>query len=221
MNEVVDRVTDAYSRRDDIALAEALEKLKHWMFNLFLILPPTTAMGALQVIRSRIQSILNKICAEAERNSAERLACVAGCVSAFWAYFDSLTNHQETDEANASLSKSDNKALTIRLTLLKCCFTCTGTRSTELVNTAAKFSRASPARVKFHLSRLIQMRLLERHELGRKAVYYRVTRLGESVLARRAEPYQIALFCIDMAACDTKMRAAMRDEIRCTWPTNG
>lgn len=214
----IERICVAYSTRDDESLHQALQEFQIYLMNLVHFVGPCNTMLQTQTIKERLLPILNKISAEAETATNGKLAFVAGFLSAQLDLLESLVSRQETNTADALLSSTDNQTLKVRIMLLKICFTSIGTRSTRLVNLVADTSRVSKGVVKFHLSQLVEMKLLNRIQQGPKVVCYYLTRLGESVVARQCHPYEVGLLCIDIAALDSKMRSAMREEIRRTWP---
>ena len=216
--KAIDKVYAAWSSRDDEALAEALGELSIWAFSQYRLLGPAVVIHQLHGAGTSILGILNNINAQAKDKLPERLAFNAGAMGEIWSYFESIADHQETDAADAQLSCSNDKARGIQIMILKSCFIQQGTRSLELANAVSRVTKASMSLVKFHIKKLVEISLLERTRTGPKNVYYRITRLGEAVLARRCNPHEVALFCIDLAASDMELRAAINDEIKRTWP---
>jgi DNA-binding PadR family transcriptional regulator len=151
---------------------------------------------------------------------ALRVVFLAGFIRAYLDYLDLIADAHEVDSANARLSADGDEhdqADSIRLTILKAAFAHAGARAKELVSVVAQLCVVNESSVKFHIKKLVGMKLIERLELGPKAVSYRITPLGEAVLARRSKPYELALFVINEAAFDAPLRAAIKNEINLTW----
>lgn len=149
------------------------------------------------------------------------MAFVAGFLSAYTDHLRLVANREDVDAANAHLSEAQNgdeQTNMVHMVILKSSFVHAGTLDQELVDSVARYTRAKKSSIRLRMRELIEMRLMEKNSLSRKMVFYRITRLGEAVLARRMKPYEFALFCVDQAASDQKMRAAMADEIKRTWP---
>ena len=122
--------------------------------------------------------------------------------------------------ADAQLSAdrdAHNQAERIGIMILKTAFAYAGVRHKELVGSVVRAADVDESLVKHHVGKLAKLKLIERLQLGPKAVSYRISRLGVEVLARHSQPYELALFIVDQAADDVKLRQAMRDEMHVTW----
>ena len=215
----MEAVYQAYSNRDDAALTEALRLLQRKLIGDVQSLGP--AAVALDLVEHpQLLGILNKIEADTSELQAGPLAFVAGFVSAYCEHLRLLADRDAVDVADAQLSAdrdSREPVDLIRMMVLKITFVQTGARAKEVVSAVARATNVSDSLVKFHIKKLVELKLIERLELGPKAVSYRISRLGEAVLARRSKPYELALFLVDQAVHDKALRAAMEDEIGRTW----
>lgn len=210
----------AYSNRDDVALAEALASLRCKLISDVLANGPAAVVLDLSQHPS-FRDILNKIEAEANVATAGCLAFLAGFFSAYRDYLALMVDRDAVDAADAQLSADRDAHVQVdlvRMIVLKTTFAHSGARAKDLVGAVSCAARVSESSVKFHLRRLAELKLIERLELGPKAVSYRISRLGEAVLARRSKPHELALFLVDQAAHDEALRAAMESEIARTWP---
>jgi DNA-binding Lrp family transcriptional regulator len=212
-------VYQAYSNRDDDALVDALTSLQVQLIRAVQVHGP--AKVALQLSKhNKLTEILNKVAAETSTAPAGRLAFAAGFISAYCDYLKQIVDRHDLEAADAQLSAdsdANDSGDDIRMMILKSAFAYAGARAKELVSGIARAADVSESAVKFHLKKLVKLKLLERIELGPKAVSYRVSRLGEAVLARRSKPHELALFLVDLAAHDKELRAAMKDEMGRTW----
>jgi hypothetical protein len=130
-----------------------------------------------------------------------------------------MVDRDSVDAADARLSADrDAHERVVRMMVLKTTFAYSGTRAKDLVDAVARVANVPESSVKFHLAGLVKLKLIERLKLGPKAVSYRISRLGEAVLARRSKPHELALFLVDQAAHDAALREAMKGEIDRTWP---
>ena len=214
MNNRIEAVYQAYSNRDDEALTEALRLLQRQLIGDVQSLGPSPVALQLQE-HPVLTGILNKTEAETSELQAGRLAFVAGFVSAYCEHLRLIAERGVVDKVNAQLSTDPDSP--IRMMILWTAFVNTGTRAKELVDDVVRATKASSSLVKFHIKRLVELELIERIELGPKAVSYRLSRLGEGVLSRRSKPYELALFIVDQAVHDKALQTAMKDEMRRTW----
>lgn len=210
-------VSNAYSSGSDHALSEALRGLQEQLISRVQTLGP--AAVALELSREQsLTPILNKIEREARVEPRKSVVFLAGFIRAYLDYLEVVVERQEVESADAQLSAGRNERDQVDSVILRTTFAHAGVRATELVSLVARVANVSESSVKFHLKKLAGMRLVEQLKLSRKVVSYRITPLGESVVARRSNPYELALFFIDEAAFDEKLRAAIMQEIESTWP---
>lgn len=216
----VGAIEKAYTNRDNRALLEAFVALQQELVRDVQSLGRVTAMLRLGD-SSILAEILNKTAAETGQTTEGKLAFAAGFLSGFCN--DLLVNKDREDVlvANARLS-SDPKAgkqdHAIRMAILKMAFAHEGVRFTELISTVARIADAGHNTVKYHVKKLMHLKLLDRVQLGKKAVLYRTSPLGESVLVWGSNPHELAEFLVDFAAQNQGMREAMQAEIDRTWP---
>lgn len=213
-------VKEAYSNGDDVVLVKALDAFQRELIgNVRSLGPAAVALESGKL--PELKAILNKIAAEASTQPARRLAFLAGFISAYRDYLDVMVDRDAVNAADAQLS-TDRDARTdverIRIMILKTTFCHAGARHKELVGSVARAADVKEGAVKHHVGKLAELKLIERFELGPKAVSYRISRLGEAVLARRSKPHELALFLVYQAVDDDKLRAAMMDVIKRTWP---
>ncbi|MBK9239274.1 MAG: hypothetical protein IPL75_03210 [Acidobacteria bacterium] len=217
----IEAVHKAYLNRDDTALVAALKSLVHKLIRDVQTLGPAAVSLQLREYRD-LRAIIKKTASEASPTPAGELAYLAGFISAYTDYITLIVDREAVDAAEAKLSADRDPAEPvdlIRMMILKTAFAHSGSRATELVRGVAAAADVSESIVKYHISQLAKMAILEKVTLGPKAVAYRVSPLGEAILARRMRPYELALFLVDEAARDGRLRAAMQDEMRRTWAT--
>jgi DNA-binding MarR family transcriptional regulator len=216
---LIKQVYEAFSLRSDHALSEALSKLQRQLIDEVQTLGPAAVAFQLQGEQTLTQ-ILNRIQADASATPSLHVAFLAGFIRACADYLAVIVDRHEVDAANARLSTDgdeDDQADSIRMMILKAAFAHAGARAKELVSVVARLANVTESSVKFHLKKLVALKLVERLELSPKAVSYRISPLGEAVLARRSKPHELALFVIDEASSDVALRAAIRNEIEIAW----
>jgi DNA-binding MarR family transcriptional regulator len=215
----IDAVYQAYTNSNDGALVEALHSLRHSLVGDAQSLGP--AAVALQLREHRtLTAILNKVEAEIEDVPAGRLGLLVGYINAYCKILTLMADGEAVDSAVAQLSPnrtSQEPVDLIRMIILKTAFARAGARAKEMAIAIERATGVKEGKVKFHLKKLVQMKLIERFELSKKAVSYRISHLGEAVLARRSKPYELAQFLVDQAVYDKELRAAMEGEIGRTW----
>ncbi len=219
MTKIIEKVLKAYSDRNDPELSSALEEFHHQLImSVYAVGPATMALELNS--RPSLIAILNKVAAEGSTEPGKRLAFVAGFLSAYMNHLELVADRDNVAAVNAQLSEvqnRDDQSSLVHLIILKSCFVHAGTLTRELIDGVASFTKAKKNFVGSCIRELFEFGLLERIYQGRRVIAYRITRLGEAVLARRIKPHELALFFVDMAASDEKMRAAMTDEIKRTW----
>jgi len=220
----IEKIKEAYSSGNDEALCKELASFHLLLINQSYLFGPAVVAWQFHSSNSRfLLSILNKIGAVASSGSvAERLAYQAGAVNTYLDYFQDIAKRLKVDEAYVRLFDNQDEPSPVRIMILKMAYSHSGMRTKTLIDTVSRMTRASKSLVENQIRQLLELRLVEKIkwkiETGHIAVYYRITRLGEAVLARHSQPHELALFCVDEAASDAEMRAAMRQEIKDTWP---
>lgn len=224
----IDKVFEAYSGGDDESLCKELRKFLLGLYGRVHCLGVSAVILQLSSVRGRrrLFSILNKIAAEADGRAKPgmRLAYVAGSLTSYLDYFESIVDRQAVDTADAQLSNLPEDKNNLRMMILKSVFSHVGMGSGSLLLMATRIGKISKRTAKTQLRKLLDIGLIEKIllretlEARQGVVHYRITRLGENVLMRRSLPHELALFCIDMAASDPELRAAMKDKIKDTWP---
>lgn len=216
-------IREVYSAGNESALSQALLKFQRQLITQVYAVGPVAVAFKLQKMRPRITPILNKIASQARSEPAKSVSYLAGFVSAYAGYLKLMVDSHDVDLATVHLSDikdNHNNAGLVRMIILKATFTHVRTRTKVLIDLVASTANVSKSLVKICLRKLLEIKLVERITIGRRTVSYRITRLGEAVLARLSQPYELALYQIDEAACDAKLRAKLRDEIERTWPLN-
>lgn len=219
MLNVVDVVYQAYSARDDARLVAALESLKYKLESDVQRLGPTVVTFWLQGYPN-LAGIINKIGKDVNATTHVKLTHLAGYITAYMCILTQMVASKAVDLAETKLSVGRDKKSSVDLItmILKTTLAHSGARATSLIKGVSRSAKVSPRVVKRHVLKLVSLRMLERLNDGSKATVYRTSYLGEEVLARRMKPYEIALFFVDEAARHEGLRAAMKDEIRRTWP---
>lgn len=216
---IMNDVYKAYSSQNAHAFSEALSELRQQLISKVQTHGP--AAVAFELSREQpLHQILNKVEAEASTMPSVFVAFLAGFIRAYVDYLTLIVNRQVVDSADAQLSaERDGNAQvdSVRMMILKAAFTHAGARAKELVSVVARLSKVSESVVKFHLQRLVEINLVDRIELGPKAVSYRISPLGEAVLARRSKPHEFALLFIDEAAFNVELRNTLRKEMEIAW----
>ncbi|MBI5921302.1 MAG: hypothetical protein HY847_06585 [Betaproteobacteria bacterium] len=202
-----------------MALVAALEALVRKIIRNVQTLGP--AAVALQLGEyPDLSAIIRKTEEDTGPTPVGKLAYLTGFISAYTNYVTKIVDRDAVDAAEAKLSvdrDASEPVDLVRMMILKTAFAHSGSRATELVRGVVRSTGVSESKVKYHASKLAKLGMLERLKLGPKAVAYRVSHLGEAILARRMRRYEFALFLVDEAARDDDLRAAMQDEIRRTW----
>lgn len=215
MNSNIEAVKEAYSNSDDAAFAKALDSLQLKLIGDVQCLGPAAVALQLGDLRE-LKTILNKIAAETSAPPAKRVAFVAGFISGYYDYLDRMIYQDAVVETDAQLS-ADHEAERIGIMILKTAYTHQWVRHKTLIDSVAHDARVKVGSVRYQVYKLADLRLLDRLELDPKMVAYRISRLGEAVLMRHSLPYELALFIVDQAAADPKLRAAMKNEISSVW----
>jgi hypothetical protein len=216
----IDAVKEAYSNGDDAAFAKALDSLQRKLIGDVQCLGPAAVALQLGDLRE-LKTILDKIAAESSAPPAKRVVFVAGFISGYSDYLARMVDQDAVVAADAQLSAdrdAHNQAERIGIMILKTAFAYAGVRHKQLVGSVVRAADVDESLVKHHVGKLAKLKLIDRLEVGPKAVSYRISRLGEAVLARHSQPYELALFIVDQAADDEKLRAAMQDEMKRSWP---
>lgn len=223
-------ICDAYSARDGAALLKALNEFRHHLSLCVHRVGP--AAMALQLRGTHLHGILNKTEAEAEDKPGGSLALVVGHLSAYTDYVELIADRESVDSAVARLSDlrdQGEQANLVRRTILKSALTHCGVRPKELADVVTRYTKAKQSLVKRHIRDLFEMGLIEQIQVyetlralkaHREVMHYRISHLGEAVLMRLIHPHELALWYVDEAAVNAELRAAMKDEIKRTWPSS-
>lgn len=216
---MINAVFQAYSDRNDAGLVTALKALSNKLVHDVQNLGSSAVAFQLREYPG-LSGVIRKIGSDASATSNGELAHLAGYVSAYISLITQAVERESVDLTEAKLSVGRDKKGSIDLItmILKTTFAHSGVRATDLVNGIARSAKVSPHVVKRHVLKLVSLGMLECPTGGPKASVYRTSYLGGEILARRTKPYELALFLVDEAAQHEGLRAAMRDEIRRTWP---
>lgn len=216
---MIDAVYKAYSDRNDTELVVALKELA-----IGLIRDVQNLGSSIVALRlhehTGLSGVIQKIASDARATSNGELAYFAGYINAYTGLLTQTIERELVDLAEARLSVGRNKKKSVDLItmILKTALAHSGVPTTNLVNGVACSAKVSPRVVKRHVLKLVDLGMLDRLTDGSKTAVYRVSSLGEEVLARRMKPYELALFFVDEAARHEGLRVAMKDEIRRIWP---
>jgi hypothetical protein len=221
----IEKICDAYSARDDAALLKALEEFRRQLSDdVYTVGPAATAM---LLREAHLLGILNKTAAEAEDKQGGSLALVVGHLSAYIHYVELIADRERVTSMVARLSDLPNADLTNFF--LRHTFVQGGLRREQLVYAAARFAKVKDVLARSRFRQLLGMKMIEPIKVyesleaqaeDQAVLHYQITHLGEAVLHRLMHPYELPLWCVDEAAFDPEMRAAMRDEIKRAWPSD-
>lgn len=220
----IEKIKEAYSSGNNEELCKQLSSFHLMLINQSYLFGPAVVAWQFHSSNSRfLMGILNKIASIADSGSvAERLAYQAGAVITYLDYFQDIAERLKVDEAYVRLFDNQDEPSPVRIMILKMAYGHSGMRTKTLIDTVSRMTRASKSLVENQIRQLLGLRLIEKIkfkiETGHIAVYHRITRLGEAVLARHSQPHELALFCVDEARSNPELRAAMRREIKYTWP---
>lgn len=215
----IDEVLAAYSAGDNTALSEALDKFLEQLALLDYCDGPVNVVFQLQPVRSHILAILNKVATKADaKGGAEKLAYQAGRLSTYVDLLTLITNRDEVNSADTELSNLPDPHGVIN-SILCCSHSYAGARTKELVNTVARMTQVKKNSVTCFLEELIQRRLVRKKLWKGGIISYRITHLGEAVLMKRSQLYQLENFVITDAASNPELRAVLQEEIKRTWPS--
>ena len=174
----VEAVYAAYTNRDDAALVAALEALVRKLIRDIQTLGPAAVSLRLREYPD-LAGIIKKTAAEASQTPAGERGYLTGLISAYTDYVSQIVDRGAVEAAEAKLTVDwDVPELVdlVRMRILKTAFAHSGSRATELVRGVARSAGVSESVVKYHVLKLAESKLLERIELGPKAVAYRVQR---------------------------------------------
>lgn len=179
----------------------------------------------MQLRETHLLGILNKTAAEAEDKPGGSLALVVGRLSAYIHFVGLIADRERVDSVVAQLSDLPNADLTNFF--LRNSFCQGGLRREQLVYAAARFIKVKDVLARSRFRQLLRMEMIESFKVyetleaqaeDRAVLHYKITHLGEAVLERLMHPHELALWFVDEAAFNPELRAAMRNEIKHTWP---
>jgi len=215
----IEAVYSAYSNRDDAALAVALKGLVDTLSRDVLLLGPAAVSLRLRA-HPGLPGVIDKVVTDAGQVPAVELAYFCGRIIAYMEYLDWIVDRETVDSAGARLPVESDDPVSSNLVqmILKTTFAHSGAYTQDIFSGIARSANVPESMVKRYVLKLVRLKMLERLKDGRKTVAYRISRLGELVLARRLKQYELALFFVDDAARDASLRVAMQNEIQRTWP---
>ena len=208
----MDKICRAYSAGDDSALSEALHELQQQLTGSVQRVGPAVASLQLRG-EGAVLSILNRLAGDAEDDSGKLLAFRVGFLRACFNCIRTIADHEVVDLAAAKLLNG-HEVKPMSMAILKGAYTHAGAPALELIPMIAGICSVSQSKVELHLQELLKMRLIEQTNYEGGFIAYRVTHFGGAVLSHLSKPNEIALFFIDKAASNKKLRMALREQIK-------
>ncbi len=216
----IEAVYEAYSNRDDAALVTALKALLHELSRDGRNFGPAVVALRLREYPD-LAGVIGKVGSDASQTPVGELGYLAGFINAYISHIKLMADRTAVDAAEAKLLADrgvPGPATLIRTMILKTAFAYSGSREVDLLSGVACAAGVSVETVKHHTLKLVELKALEDPKFATEDVMYRTSLLGGALLERWMNPHKLALFFVDEAAHDEKLRAAMQDEIRRTWP---